>query len=112
MAYSGTTAATSVSNPPMCITPAGLGGTILGSTTVGGGMRVWFYNSTNLTTDLTGSNFFSDAFYLGMKNGDLVMGTQYTSAGSSTVTFQGVLGAVTTAGAAMSTGGTMTSTFG
>lgn len=111
MSYSGSTAASSVSNPPICITPAGIGGTILGSTTVGGGMRVWFYNSTNATTDLTSSNFFTDAKNLGMKNGDIVMGTQYTSAGSSTVSFMGVLGAVTTSGAALSTGGTMTSTF-
>jgi hypothetical protein len=110
MSYSGATAASSVANPPIQIA-RGLGGTILGSTTTGGGTGLWFYSSTNLTTDLTASNFFSDAYYIGMKQGDLVIGTQYTSAGSSTISFQGVVGAVSTSGASLSTGGTMTSTF-
>ena len=110
MAYFGTTAATTVSNPPMRIA-GGLGGTNLGSTTIGGGQQVWFYNSTNLTTDMTASNFFSEAKALGMNHGDIVLGTQYTSVGSSAIFFAGVLGAVSTSGAALSTGGTVTSTF-
>lgn len=107
-AYSGSTAASSVANPPACISqPLTRGSSAL----TGNKPQVWLYSSTNLTTDLTGSNFFSDAWYLGMRPGDIVMGTQYTSAGSSVITFQGSIGAVTTAGAALSTGGTMTSTF-
>ena len=109
MAYFGTTAATSASNPPMKI-GGGFGGTIQGSTTTGGGMACWFYSSTNLTTDMTASNFFTDARRLGMNQGDLVLGTQFTSAGSSVISFMDVLGAVTTSGAALSTGGTMSST--
>ena len=107
MAYYGTTAATSVANPPVLIA-RGLTPTNAGSTYATG---LWVYNSTNLTTDMTASNFFSDAYYIGMKQGDLVLGTQNTTAGSSTVLFAGSLGAVTTSGAALSTGGTITSTF-
>lgn len=107
-AYSGSTAASSVANPPACISqPLTRGSSAL----TGNKPQVWLYSSTNLTTDLTSANFFSDAWYLGMRPGDIVMGTQYTSAGSSVITFQGSIGSVTTAGAALSTGGTMTSTF-
>jgi len=57
-------------------------------------------------------SFFTEAFYIGMKQGDIVLGAQASSAGSTTqIAYLGVLGAVTTAGAALSTGGTMTSTF-
>ncbi len=113
MAYSGTTAASSVANPPNLVAST-LGGrlTASSSATVGGGGNVWQYSSTNLTTDLTGSNFFTEAYYIGMKQGDIVFGAQASSAGSTTqIAYMGVLGAVTTSGAALSTGGTMTSTF-
>lgn len=113
MAYSGTTAASSVANPPHQIASA-LGGrlTAASSAAAGGGGKVWLYNSTNLTTDMTASNFFTEAYYIGMKQGDLVMGVQASSAGSTTqIAYVAALGAVTTSGAALSTGGTMTSTF-
>jgi hypothetical protein len=108
MAYFGATAASSVMNPPQCISqPLTRGSSAL----TGNKPQVWLYSSTNATTDMTASNFFSDAWYLGMRPGDIVQGTQYTSAGSSVISFQGSIAAVTTAGAALSTGGTMTSTF-
>ena len=113
MAYSGTTAASSVANPPNQIARV-VGGRLSASSSAsaGGGGGLWLYNSTNLTTDMTASNFFTEAYYIGMKQGDLVMGTQASSAGSTTqIAFVAALGAVTTAGAALSTGGTMTSTF-
>ena len=108
MAYSGATAASSVANPPQCISQPLTRGT---SALTGNKPQLWLYSSTNLTTDLTGANFFTDAWYLGMRPGDIINGTQYTSAGSSVISYQGSIGAVTTAGAALSTGGTMTSTF-
>ncbi len=113
MAYSGTTAASSVANPPNQIARV-VGGRLSASSSAsaGGGGGLWLYNSTNLTTDMTATSFFSEAYYLGMKQGDLVMGVQASSAGSTTqIAFMGVVGAVTTAGAALSTGGTITSTF-
>jgi len=129
MSYFGTTAASSVSNPPrqlvapFATNPAIAGSTMYlstqGSTAAnnpnapgGGGGGLWFYASTNLTTDLVASNFFSDGFYLGMKPGDIVQGAQFTSLGSSVTTFMGAIVSVTTAGASLSTGSLMTSTFG
>jgi hypothetical protein len=86
MAYSGTTAASSLSNPPRRL--IGGVGQITNSTGLttaptaapgGQGGAVWVYTSTNLTTDLVVSNFFSDGYYLGMRPGDLVMGSQFSS---------------------------------
>ena len=99
----------STSNPPASISQPLTRGT---STFTGNKPQVWLYSSTNLTTDLTASGFFSDGYTLGMRPGDLVLGSQYTSAGSSAITFQGTIASVTTGGAAsLSTGSLMTSTF-
>jgi len=119
MAYSGTTAGTTLVNPPRKITEGivTLGGTT-GLTTApsvpgGQGGAVWAYTSTNLTTDLTASGFFADGKALGMKPGDIVIGSQFSSAGSSVQTFIGSIVSISTAGAAsLSTGSLITSTFG
>ena len=128
MSYFGTTQLSSVANPPRSlIMPFGQNPAIVGSTMFlstqgstaannpngpgGGGGGLWFYASTNLTTDLTASNFFSDGFYLGMKPGDVVMGAQFSSLGSSVTTFTGAIVSVSTAGASLSTGSLITSTF-
>lgn len=129
MAYYGTTAASSVSNPPrQLVAPFATNPALAGSTEYlstqgstagnnanapgGGGGGLWFYASTNLTTDLTASNFFSDGFYLGMRAGDIVQGAQFSSLGSTVTTFMGAIVSVSTAGASLSTGSLMTSTFG
>ena len=121
MAYFGTTSPSSQANPPRQLvapfaTNPALAGTTeflstQGSTAAnnpngpgGGGGGVWYYSSTNLTTDLTGANFF-------MRAGDMVLGTQFTSLGSSVITFQGAINSVSTAGASLSTGSLITSTF-
>ena len=129
MAYYGTTAASSVSNPPRClVAPFATNPALVGSTEYlqsqlstasnnnnapgGGGGGLWYYTSTNLSTDLVSANFFSDAFYIGMRAGDIVMGAQIaTSAGTTLVTYMGALTAVTTAGSALSTGTLISSTF-
>lgn len=128
MAYYGSTQASSIANPPRLLTnpiasnPALKGSTeylsTQGSTAAnnpngpgGGGGNLWFYASTNLTTDLTASNFFSDGFYIGMRAGDIVQGAQYSSLGSSVTTFVGAIVSVSTDGASLSTGSLMTSTF-
>ena len=128
MSYYGTTQASSVANPPrQLIAPFATTAAIAGSTEYlstqgstaannpnapgGGGGGLWFYSSTNLTTDLTATNFFSDGFYLGMRAGDVVMGNQFSSLGSSVTTFVGSIVSVSTAGASLSTGTLMTSTF-
>lgn len=128
MAYFGTTQLSSVSNPPRQLV-AGLASNaaLLGSTQFlstqgstaannpnaagGGGGGLWYYASTNLTTDLTATNFFSDGFYLGMRAGDLVMGAEFSSLGSTVTTFIAAIVSVSTAGASMSTGSFNSSTF-
>jgi len=119
MAYSGATAASSVANPPRCIAGGGLYG-VPGDTTGlstnpdspnNQGGSLWYYASTNLTTDIVASNFFSDGKRLGMRPGDLVMGVQFSSAGSSVETFFGSITGVSTGGASLSTGSLVTSTF-
>jgi hypothetical protein len=128
MSYFGTTAASSVANPPRLLTnPIAINPAIAGSTNFlstqgstyansanapgGGGGNLWFYASTNLTTDLVAANFFSDGFYIGMRAGDIVQGAQYSSLGSTVTSFLGAIVSVSTAGASLSTGSLMTSTF-
>jgi hypothetical protein len=120
MAYSGTTAATSLANPPRQVLVASMsmivgatGLTTLPAAPGGQGGGLWYYSSTNLTTDLVAAGFFSDGKALGMKPGDLVAGVQFSSAGSTVTTFLGAITSISTAGAAsMTTGSVMTSTFG
>ena len=117
MAYSGTTAASTLANPPRKVIdglaqiPNTTGLSTAPSAPGGQGGALWYYASTNLTTDLTASNFFSDGWYLGMRPGDAVMGVQFSSAGSSVTTFFGAITGVSTSGASLSTGSLMTSTF-
>lgn len=117
MAYFGTTQASSLANPPRQLVAGiaspplttGLSTAPVSPGNQGGGL--WFYTSTNATTDLTASNFFTDGKLLGMKPGDLVIGNQFSSAGSTIVTFQGSVVGVSTSGASLSTGSLITSTF-
>lgn len=114
MSYQSSTVASTLSNPPiLAFSAIGIG---RGSTNLTGNNRQeWYYNSTNLTTDISAALFFTDGYYLGMRPGDIVVGTQYTSAGATgatgVITFQGSVVQVTTAGASLSTGSIMTSTF-
>lgn len=128
MAYFGSTQLSSIANPPrqlvapFATNPAIMGSTMYlstqGSTAAnnangpgGGGGGLWYYASTNATTDLTASNFFSDGFYLGMRPGDPIICASFTSLGSSVQTAIGCIVSVSTAGASLSTGSLMTSTF-
>ena len=128
MSYYGSTQSSSIANPPrQLVAPFATNTAIVGSTEYlstqgstaannanapgGGGGGLWFYSSTNATTDLTASNFFSDGFYLGMRAGDVVIGNQFSSLGSSVTTFTGSIVSVSTAGASLSTGTLITSTF-
>jgi hypothetical protein len=127
MAYFGTTAASSQSNPPrQLVAPFACNPALTGSTEFlstqgstaannpngpgGGGGGLWYYSSTNATTDMTASNFFSDGFYLGMRAGDVLMTASYTSLGSSVIAGFGIIVSVSTAGASLSTGSFNTST--
>lgn len=99
MTYRGTTEVSTNSNPPMRIAGA-FGGINTVSTAHGGGRGVWLYNTTDGSSLMAASNYFSDAKQLGMQTGDLIMGTIGT--GSTAQPFLAVLGTVSTSGAALS----------
>lgn len=110
MAYLGTTAASSISNPPRCLQPQDVGR--IGSSAGPIAGRLWTYTSTGAnSSDPFTASYFVDAYYIGMKEGDIVI---YSHRNSTVTTSQivgmGILGAVTTAGACLSTFSFMTST--
>lgn len=119
MAYQSSTNGSSVANPPRCLIPkfGGIPNSTQLSTAVGvnvyrdQGGAVWLYSSSHGSTEVMASNFFSDAQNLGMRPGDIVLGMQWTTLGSSIVMYIGGIASVSTAGANLSTGGTITSTF-
>ena len=123
MAYLGSTQASSLRNPPRCLI-SGFAGTPRSTALSTGipsdglasayrtqGGAVWLYSSSHGSTAAMDTNFFTDAWYIGMRPGDIVLGVQWTTAGSSTVLYMGAIAAVSTSGANLSTGGTVTSTF-
>ncbi len=114
-AYSGTTAGSTLANPPILMF-GGMGGRILnnGSTINGAGggsgCQLWLYASTNSSTEPFAANFFTDAKVLGMRGGDVVI--QVGATGSTQGVSISVLGTVSTAGAAYaSSGAQISSTF-
>ena len=123
MAYLGSTQATSLANPPRCLVPCftGVPMTTQLSTAVPAdgagsayqkqGGALWLYESSHGSTATMDTNFFSDAQAIGIRPGDVMIGVQWTTLGSSLVVWLGAFRSVTTAGAALTTGGTVTSTF-
>lgn len=98
--YLGTTAASSVSNPPIEMFNA-LGGS---ANRTLAGTAVWSYCSTNSATEVTTAGFFSDAASLGMKAGDIVFGIYATSVGSTNpIPYMGCIGVVSSTGATLHT---------
>lgn len=107
MGYVGTTAASSVQNPPIQIA-RGLAGGVLGSSLQGTG--VWFYSSTDLSSVASTANYFTDGLYLGMRQGDMVLGVHQSSPGSTVAfAYQGVITNASTLGCNLSTAATQTS---
>lgn len=119
MAYQGSTAASSVANPPRSLISrfAGVPASTQLSTGVGNnvyreqGGGFWLYVSSHGSTACMDTNFFTDAWYIGIRPGDFLIGMQWTTLGSSLVTFIGAFASVSTAGANITTGGTITSSF-
>ena len=103
MGYQGSTQLSSLANPPRCVGGANMFGkrstNILSSSKVVG-QQLWLYNTTDGSTEMITTTYFSDAYYIGMKEGDLVFGSICT--GSSVTMYGGVIGPVTTAGAGIS----------
>lgn len=114
MAYVGSTAGTTLMNPPMMVGPAAIGGRFAAnSTSIAAGSRLWIYNSSDTSTAWMNAGYFTDGARLGMRPGDLLVGVSWSTESSTGVVFVGgVLGTtLSTAGWNLSTGGTVTSTF-
>ena len=132
MAYQGSTAASSVSNPPVQIiqtlsqggfstavsTGINMGSTQIGSTlfsvlgrALGG--NLWYYASTDQSSAVFASGYFADGFKLGMRPGDILFCVFCSSLGSSQTLAIGLIGDVSstafTAGA-LSTNAWLSST--
>ena len=71
MSYSGATAASSLVNPPIRIA-GGLGGAN-SLTTSGGGRSLWMYHTSDESTNLQSTGYFTDGKTLGMKGGDVLI---------------------------------------
>lgn len=115
MAYNGTTAGATLANPPVLMA-SGMGGRVLnngstiGGTGAGSGCQWWHYTSTDSSTAPMTANYFTDAKYIGMRAGDVVI--QVGATGSTFGVSVNVLGAVSTSGAAYaSTGAQISSTY-
>lgn len=113
MAYKGTTELSSIANPPRSVSPAmwsRRSTTVLSATAVCG-QNLWMHNSTDSSTDFISTTYFVDGFYLGMKEGDIIMGAVCTGTGTSVSVYLGVIGPVTTNGCGIaSSGGHLSST--
>ena len=107
MSYSGSTASSTIANPPIQIA-RGLGGGITTTSTAGSGTGLWLYNTSNGCTEMMAANYFTDGYALGMRSGDIIMGVSCT--GSSVGVYMGALAVVTSSGANItSTGGNLSS---
>ena len=122
-AYNGSTKASSVANPPVMIAEArGYGADVhiasgstlyinndYGASTAGTykqgqgfGQRMWVYHTTDMTSAPWDSAYFTDGGPLGMRPGDIIfMVRQGTTLGTSQYLSIGVIGNVSTSGAAL-----------
>lgn len=83
----------STSNPPQLLVPS-----------LGGGIALWGYRSTDGSTSVVQSNYFTDGQALGMKAGDLLAYSMSTGQ----VAGLGVISSVSTSGATLVTGNLQT----
>lgn len=113
MSYNGTTAASSVSNPPVRIggyLGGGANSTAFSLAAGKGAKSLWMYATSDESTNLRDTSYFTDGWQLGMRPGDIVIYT--CSTGSSiSVGMGSVSTASSTAGTMLaSTGGVLSST--
>ena len=122
MAYNGSTAASSIANPPVLMfgTHAAIDQRIPGSGTTGStiymnnaykastavysegrafGGQMWGYWSTDNTTAVASSGYFTDAGPLGMRPGDIIL-TVGNTGGAVVITRMLTVTAISTTGAA------------
>ena len=113
MAYVGSTAASSVANPPFQIGGGFLAGrSVNESTTAANGGNLWFYNSTETLAAVAVANYFTDAQRLGMRSGDVMLCSLRTGEASCVQLLTiGVVCEVSTSGAQLSSIGNITSNY-
>ena len=106
LTYNGTTAGSTLANPPVLMKSA-VGGHVQYATTgstagvsnlpVGAsGAKIWFYSSSNAASECAGTGAFNDGVALGMTIGDILLGVTTTAASTAPIFYAGVL--VTSAG--------------
>lgn len=123
MAYNGSTAASSIANPPVLMfgTHAAIDQRIPGSGTTGStiymnnaykastavysegrafGGQMWGYWSTDNTTAIASSGYFTDAGQLGIRPGDMILAVGSTGGTGTVVTRLLTVSNISTSGAA------------
>jgi len=123
MAYNGSTAASSIANPPVLMfgTNASVDQRIPGSGTTGStiymnnaykastsvysegrafGGQLWGYWSTDNTTAIASSGYFSDAGPLGMRPGDMILAVGSSGGAGTVITRLLTISNISTSGAA------------
>ena len=106
MAYAGTTAASSLQNPPIQIARGNAGYTN-GASPQPVGAGLWFYGTTDTSTAPFTAGYFTDGYQLGMKQGDvMIVSAQTSTVESSNTLYLGIVSSVSSTG-----GGTQLSTF-
>lgn len=73
-------------NPPQCLVPS-----------IGNGVSLWAYSSTDVHTDVDATDYFSDGDALGLKVNDVMIVTKSTATVGATIH---TVSAVTAGGAA------------
>lgn len=101
MAYQGSTALSSIANPPILLVRgvgqiANASGNVLGSslqttTKVAGGSGLWYYASSDGSTVLQSTGYFTDGATLGIRNGDVLISVSQSSLGTSPTMMVSVL---------------------
>ena len=56
------------------------------------GARLWFYASSNVVQDLTSTGVITDGFSIGMRVGDILVGSSPGPNSSSPIAFLGIIG--------------------
>jgi len=112
MSYSGSTA--SSPNPPVCFDPTVGNNAAANSTSIyARSRRLWLYNTSDGSTNLMDTAYFTDGKNLGMKAGDFMIACcASTQSSTGHVLVHGILTSTnSTAGWNLSTGGSITSSF-
>lgn len=111
MAYIGSTAASSIANPPgQLVRPLGPGARLNSNSSTPNvpiGLGIWVFGSTDTTSSPFTAGYFADGYEIGMRQGDIVFCVGQTSTvSSSQVLMIGCVSSVSSTG-----GGTQLSTF-